>query len=478
MFIPSWIYNEFSASGVDYTAQEVVTRFEKRHQNFRDFEKEFELIKQRVSLKSTDEVLDVGCGTGAFILPASRYCQHIYGVDISSGMLGILQKKLESSKISNVTLCNAGFLSFRNHIPREQKFDVVVSSLALHHLPDFWKAIALKNIADALKPGGRFYLYDVVYTFPIAEWRQGVQGLLDDMESAAGHEAEKHVSSEYSTFSWYLEELLEKVGIQVVGVYDDYSFVRAYACCKSSNHELNPPQASVGTREARLIDQNAQTKWNVPTLLLMENAAHSLLKNFLENVPRLNNYILPKKILVVAGKGNNGGDGFALARLLELQGLECHVVTFTPFDQYQGDAKINLDILRKIFDDDPKKITYYDSSCDLRNKLSQETKWCDWIVDALLGTGAKSRPDSIYNNVISSINESKKPIYSIDVPSGLDSDTGEAEFEAVRATLTTTLAVVKKGLVTENAKQYVGELHLGGIGIPVEQLLPPDSSNE
>ncbi len=185
MFIPSWIYNEFSASGVDYTAQEVVTRFEKRHQNFRDFEKEFELIKQRVSLKSTDEVLDVGCGTGAFILPASRYCQHIYGVDISSGMLGILQKKLESSKISNVTLCNAGFLSFRNHIPREQKFDVVVSSLALHHLPDFWKAIALKNIADALKPGGRFYLYDVVYTFPIAEWRQGVQGLLDDMESAA-----------------------------------------------------------------------------------------------------------------------------------------------------------------------------------------------------------------------------------------------------------------------------------------------------
>ena len=115
MFIPSWIYNEFLASGVDYTDKEVVTQFERRHQNFRDFEKEFELIKQRVSLKSTDEVLDVGCGTGAFILPASRNCKHIYGVDISSGMLGILQKKLDSSKITNVTLCNAGFLTFRNH---------------------------------------------------------------------------------------------------------------------------------------------------------------------------------------------------------------------------------------------------------------------------------------------------------------------------------------------------------------------------
>lgn len=478
MFIPSWIYNEFLASGVDYTDKEVVTQFERRHQNFRNFEKEFELIKQRVSLKSTDEVLDVGCGTGAFILPASRNCKHIYGVDISSGMLGILQKKLDSSKITNVTLCNAGFLTFRNHIPGEQKFDVVISSLALHHLPDFWKAIALKNIADALKPGGRFYLYDVVYTFPIEEWRQGVQGLLDDMESAAGHEAEKHVSSEYSTFSWYLEELLQKVGLQVEGVYDDYSFVRAYACCKSSNRKRNIPQASVGTQDARLLDQNAKTKWNVPTLLLMENAAHSLLNIFLENAPRLNNYSFPQKILIVAGKGNNGGDGFALARLLELQGLECHTVTFTPFNQYQGDAKINLDILRRIIDNDPKKISYYDDSCDLRNKLSREINWCDWIVDALLGTGAKSRPDSIYNVVISIINESKKPIYSIDAPSGLDSDTGEAEFEAVRATLTTTLAVVKKGLVTENAKQYVGELHLGGIGIPVEQLLPLDSSNE
>lgn len=478
MFIPSWIYNEFSASGVDYSDKEVVRQFEKRHQNFRDFNKEFELIKQRVSLKPTDEVLDVGCGTGAFILPASRNCKHIYGVDVSSGMLGLLQEKLESSKVSNVTLCHAGFLSFRNHIPSEQKFDVVVSSLALHHLPDVWKAVALKNIADVLKPGGRFYLYDVIYTFPIENWQHGIQRLLDDMESAAGHEAKKHVSSEFSSFSWYLEELIRKVGLQIEGTYDDYTFVRAYACCKAQNQERNNAQSPVGTKLARLIDQDAKNKWNVPTLLLMENAAHSLLKVFLENAPRLNNNVLPKKVLVVAGKGNNGGDGFALARLLELQGIECHVATFTPFDQYQGDAKINLDILRKTFADSPEKISYYDSSCDIRDKLSQETDWCDWIVDALLGTGAKSRPNSIYGIVISSINGSKKPIYSIDVPSGLDSDSGATDSEAVRASLTTTLAVVKKGLVTENAKQYLGELHLGGIGIPVEKLLSPDLSIE
>ncbi|MBQ2849417.1 MAG: class I SAM-dependent methyltransferase [Thermoguttaceae bacterium] len=150
---PSWLYDEFQHAGVDYANLEVARKYESRHLKFRDFDAEFERIRERAALKRSDVVLDLGCGTGAFAIPASRYCAKVYAADVSAPMLGLLRQKIAERKIENIETFAAGFLTFPTF---PAPVDAVVSSLALHHLPDFWKVVALKRIADALKPGGVF----------------------------------------------------------------------------------------------------------------------------------------------------------------------------------------------------------------------------------------------------------------------------------------------------------------------------------
>ena len=228
---PSWLYDEFQHAGVDYASIEVAKKYESRHLKFRDFEAEFERIRERADLKRSDVVLDLGCGTGAFAIPASRYCAKVYAADVSAPMLGLLRQKIAEQNIENVETFAAGFLTFPT-LP--ESVDAVVSSLALHHLPDFWKVVALKRIADALKPGGVFYLSVVVFHFPVETWREGKQAVLDAMESSAGGEANARIAREYSAFDWFLEEAFERTGFVVEQTIDDAAFIRAYVCRKKS----------------------------------------------------------------------------------------------------------------------------------------------------------------------------------------------------------------------------------------------------
>ncbi|MBR2004499.1 MAG: class I SAM-dependent methyltransferase [Thermoguttaceae bacterium] len=226
---PTWLYDEFQHAGVDYANLEVARKYESRHLKFRDFEAEFERIRERADLKRSDVVLDLGCGTGAFAIPASRYCTKVYAADVSAPMLGLLRQKVAEQKIENIETFAAGFLTFPT-LP--EPVDAVVSSLALHHLPDFWKVVALKRIADALKPGGVFYLSDVVFHFPVETWREGTQAVLDAMESSAGGEANAHIAREYSAFDWFLEAAFERTGLTVEQTIDDAAFIRVYVCRK------------------------------------------------------------------------------------------------------------------------------------------------------------------------------------------------------------------------------------------------------
>ena len=435
---PKWLYNEFQHAGVDYADVEVARQFETRHRSFRNFEAEFQRIRKRVNLSRDDVVLDLGCGSGAFVIPAAQYCKKVYAVDVSAPMLTILQEKLSENKIENVETVHAGFLTYRH---QGEPVDVVVSSIALHHLPDYWKAVALLNIANTLRPGGVFYLLDVVFTFPISDWQNGTQTILEEMSAAAGHEANTHISSEYSSFSWILEGILERVGLKIEQIIDDSDFLRAYVCRK-----VNPVDKSfdgVSVKQARAIDSAAAEKWNVPTLLLMENAGRSLADVFLANAARLNKDQKPRRVLLCCGKGHNGGDG----------------------------ALVNLNVIRAMFKDSPEKLIFLSDLPNSIARLHSEITWCDWIVDAILGTGASGPLRSPYDVVAQTLNSSGKPIYSIDLPSGVNADDGSADPNAIRAKLTTTLAVAKTGLITEKAREYVGELFIGDIGVPISPLL-------
>jgi hydroxyethylthiazole kinase-like uncharacterized protein yjeF len=464
---PTWLYHEFQHTGVNYGNAEVARQFEWRHRSFRDFDLEFQRIKERVDLKRSDVVLDLGCGSGAFVVPAAKYCRKVYGADVSKTMLALLQEKLDAQGLKNVELFNDGFLSYSHD---REPLDVVVSSIALHHIPDFWKAVALQKIVDALKPNGKLYLLDVFFNFSVSDWRNGTQKLLDDMSEAAGGEANVHVSSEYSTFNWIIEGMFERVGLEVEQTFDDATFLRAYVCRKSKPFRQDYQTAI--TREAsRSIDAEAVRLWGIPSLLLMENAGRSLADIFMANATRLDNDQKPRRILICCGKGNNGGDGFVMARRLSLLGLDCRVIAFGRLDEYSGDALTNLNIFKASTKDSPEKLFFFDQSQVSLNQLANELAWCDWIVDALLGTGAVGPLRNPYDQIVPLLNQSGKPIFSIDVPSGLSADDGSVYTDAVKAKLTVALAVSKIGLTLECAKRYVGELHIGDIGIPIKPFI-------
>ncbi|MDD3587575.1 MAG: NAD(P)H-hydrate epimerase, partial [Thermoguttaceae bacterium] len=200
-----------------------------------------------------------------------------------------------------------------------------------------------------------------------------------------------------------------------------------------------------------------------------------------------------KRFLILCGKGNNGGDGFVVARRLLLLGAFVHVCTVVSGEEYTGDAAVQYRILKRLVDlasTSPAVPRQSDSSqafgslaMPAAKRLTIETFQSDrmsalfsrkssendffWIIDALLGTGAAGALRSPYDQLVRWMNESDKPVFSVDLPSGLDADTGTCCGQAVHATLTCTLAVYKPGLFLPQAAPYVGTLVCGDIGVPL-----------
>lgn len=155
-------------------------------------------------------------------------------MDISSQMLNILKKKAEKKKINNIKTHCAGFLTYQ---PEEEvEIDKIVSIAALHHLPDFWKSIALLRMAQILKPLGRLYLHDVIFTFNVLDYEQAIERLIKNMKAAAGdsmvEETIIHVREEFSTYDWIMEGLLERSGFSIDSQLKvDENFI-TYICTK------------------------------------------------------------------------------------------------------------------------------------------------------------------------------------------------------------------------------------------------------
>ena len=210
--------------------------------------------------------------------------------------------------------------------------------------------------------------------------------------------------------------------------------------------------------EVRAVDAWAINSLGIPGVVLMENAGRSCAELIEEKLQD----IVEPKVCIFCGTGNNGGDGYVIARHLINRNFKVTVVIFSDRDKIKGDAKINLDILERM----GQSIECLNPADGNRaDRIGRYTADVDILVDGLFGTGLRGRVSDEYLQVIESMNASGCPILAVDIPSGLDCDSGEPLGAAIRATWTVTFVAVKKGFTSTTALQYTGEIFIASIGV-------------
>lgn len=206
--------------------------------------------------------------------------------------------------------------------------------------------------------------------------------------------------------------------------------------------------------EVREVDHRAIEDFGMQGVVLMENAG----RGAAEALCRLG---CTGPVVICAGKGNNGGDGFVIARHLAIQGIKTQVLLFCAPKQLQGDAAVNYHILQRA----GLNGTIVPAPID-ENWLASEFTTAEWIVDALLGTGTQGTLREPYLTAIRLMNQSRKPILSIDLPSGMDCDTGLPLGACVKAQHTVTFVAMKPGFETTSGRSFTGSVEVVEIGIP------------
>ena len=206
--------------------------------------------------------------------------------------------------------------------------------------------------------------------------------------------------------------------------------------------------------QVREIDRRSIEQFQIPGIILMENAALAVAEVALDMLQGVND----PSAVIVCGGGNNGGDGLAVARHLHNRGVRVELSMAVDPDRYAGDARINWEIVQTM-----------GIACSRIERGSAETN-PNLIVDALFGTGLATPPRESWP--IDWMNQHNTPILAVDVPSGMDCDTGEPLGGAcVRATRTVTFVAEKIGFANPHARQYLGDVTVGDIGCPRE-LIP------
>jgi ubiquinone/menaquinone biosynthesis C-methylase UbiE len=229
-----WIYDEFKHIGVDFADPQQVQTYDARQQTHLENEK---WLVERLKIGASATVIEFGSGTCAFSLAAAMAGAQVTAVDISRAMLDYGRSKAEASSCANLQLVHAGFLTYDHH--QQAPVDFVVTKFAFHHLPDFWKAFALRHIYSLLKPGGIFYLQDVVYSFASTDTEQHINHWIDTITSDpdgsfSRADFEMHVRDEYSTFGWIIEGLLRQEGFRIQQANYYQPTYAEYLCLKPS----------------------------------------------------------------------------------------------------------------------------------------------------------------------------------------------------------------------------------------------------
>lgn len=207
--------------------------------------------------------------------------------------------------------------------------------------------------------------------------------------------------------------------------------------------------------EMRELDRTAIERYGIPDLLLMENAGEATYFTILNECG-----VRGRKFIVICGIGNNGGDGFVIARKLHSNGGFVKVLIAGDRTKYKGSAKANLDILSRM----PVEIVDVETADSFRTEFHH----CDVIVDAIFGTGLARPVEGIHADLINLVNESGRTVVSVDIPSGVNGDTGMVMGVAVRADYTVTFGLPKRGNLLHPGFEYCGRLSTTHISFPPE----------
>jgi len=199
------------------------------------------------------------------------------------------------------------------------------------------------------------------------------------------------------------------------------------------------PVALYSTAQVRAIDAHAINELKIPGYTLMKRAGEAALRYLRTRWP------MAHRIVIVCGSGNNGGDGYVLARFAQAAGLTVTVLAAADPESLRGDA-------RQAYAD------FRASEGSVKPFTPEQLSAGEVIVDALLGTGLKGSVREEYVSVIRAVNSAATPVFALDVPSGLDSDAGTVAGEAIRAEATITFVGLKTGLYVGDGPEYAGTI--------------------
>lgn len=232
MTAPNWYLDELLYAGPEHLDAAYVAAYDEKAGV--DWAAELATLRE-LGLNETSTLVDLGAATGGLALAAAPLCRRVVAVDVSPAMLAILRERAAEAGFSNLECVHAGLLSYE-HVG--EPADVVYSRHVLHHLPDFWKAIALARIAAMLRPGGILRLRDLIFSCDLASANEVIEAWLGKASTQPGvgwnrAELETHLRDEYSPFSWLLEPMMVQAGFDIrQAIYDPSQIFADYTCVK------------------------------------------------------------------------------------------------------------------------------------------------------------------------------------------------------------------------------------------------------
>lgn len=229
MALPPWFPDELARAGPEHLDPAYAATYDRKA----GFDPAGDVARLcGLGLDETATLVDLGAGTGALALASASLGSRVIAVDVSSAMLAVARKDAARRRITNVEFVQAGFLSYEH---QGDPADLVYTRNALHHLPDFWKAIALRRVGSFLRPGGVLFLRDLVFSFDPGEAPVAIEKWLAGAAEHPGagwtrSELEAHVRDEHSTFTWLLEPMLERAGFEIQEAEYRAPAYAAYVC--------------------------------------------------------------------------------------------------------------------------------------------------------------------------------------------------------------------------------------------------------
>lgn len=238
---PAWLYDETRQIGTDYQDLSQIRGYDQRMAKIRDVDREVREVLDHLNLSPEATVLELGCGTGEFPIAAAGRCRKVIAADVSLPMLAFARDKAalrlreagRATDLQRIEFVEGGFLTYQHE---GEPLDAVVTAFALHHLPDFWKQVALIRIGGMMKEGGRLFIRDVVYSFDPAEYEIFFDRYLSRMAEIGGAGTPQdmviHIRDEHSTIGWIMERMIERAGFSIEAADYRAGFIATYLCVK------------------------------------------------------------------------------------------------------------------------------------------------------------------------------------------------------------------------------------------------------